>query len=111
MNLWPVATTTPAGLPVWGPRSASGSDYGHAKLAYLLCEQSISRVTRSLRDGILDQTNRRIWVRNFNDEFGEVFVVQLNDNRLLRMAHIPENVIAFLIKRPGSKDVGNGRAD
>ena len=26
LSVWPVATTTPAGLPGWGPRSAPGSD-------------------------------------------------------------------------------------
>ena len=33
MNLWPVATTTPRGLPAWGPPSARGSDTKHEPTA------------------------------------------------------------------------------
>ena len=63
---------------------------------------------------ILDQPNRCFWIINFYDQFVVPLVMQVNDDSVLRVMHVPEDPLAVLIKgarRDDSGHVSSGHPD
>jgi hypothetical protein len=53
--------------------------------------------------------NRGLWIVHLDDQFLESLVVQLNDDSVLRVPHVPEYPAAVLVERAGPENVRNIR--
>jgi hypothetical protein len=68
---------------------------------------AVTRCDIATAQCILYQPDRRFWIVNFYDQFVAPLVMQINDDGLLRVMHVPEDSPAVLIEGSRRDDSGH----